>query len=100
MQVVDYLEARTDSDDYIYFWGNAVQLYYLAERKCAKDVIWPYYVDAFGPAFDIFGPQTPYIVVEHSDLYSPPPYVEEYLAQGYILESRITDYEIYRYIGE
>lgn len=96
-QVADFVRSRTGPDDKIYYWGNAVQLYYLLDRRCASENIWPYYAGVFEPVDDLFGPQTPYMVVERSAFFSPPSLVDEYLADEYVLESTIADHEIYRY---
>jgi hypothetical protein len=97
-QVADYIRSRTDPEAKIYYWGNAVQLYYLLDRRCASENIWPYYAGAFESVEDLFGPQTPYMVVERSAFYDPPPWVDEYLVDAYILETTIDDHEIYHFI--
>jgi 4-amino-4-deoxy-L-arabinose transferase-like glycosyltransferase len=96
-EVAGYIRARTAPEEKVYYWGNAVQFYELAERRCASENIWPYYAGVFQPVEELFGAQTPYMVVERSEYYDPPPYLREYLAQGYVLEATIEQHEIYRY---
>jgi len=39
--IANYVEAHSAPDDRIYIWSDDVQLYYLANRRCALDFIWP-----------------------------------------------------------
>lgn len=99
-KLADYVQARTSPDEYVYYWSGAVQLYYLADRRCPIDIIWPLYIEATGPHERIFGPRTKYIIVGDSNNIARPDWLYPALAEeGYTLETIIDEQEIYRRTG-
>lgn len=95
-QVAEYLKHHTSSADYIYYWSEDVQLYYMAERRCPIDIIWPVYAQATGPYQRIFVPQTKYIVISYINSIPRPSWLYAELVDNYTLELTIEDQEIYR----
>ena len=95
-ELVDYIQRHTVPSDRIYYWSGGVQLYYLADRRCPIDVIWPVYAKATGPYERIFVPQTKYVIVGESNNVPRPDWLYAELAKAYELETVIRDQEIYR----
>ena len=98
-EIADYDKSHTEPDDRIYYWGDAVQLYYLADRRCANENIWPYYAGAYHPREDLFGLRTTYMIVDGKISDEMPVWMADLLAKSYILETTILGEGIYRYIG-
>ncbi len=96
-ELADYIKARTTPSDYIYYWSGDVQLYYLADRRCPIDIIWPLYIEATGARERVFGPQTKYVVVDNSGDYPRPAWLDDTLAGKYSLETTIENQDIYRW---
>jgi hypothetical protein len=95
-EVADYIKAHTTASDYIYYWSDDVQLYYLADRRCPIDIIWMHYIEATGPRERVFGPQTKYIVVDNTGDYPHPAWLYDNLAGKYTLETAIENQDVYR----
>jgi len=95
-ELSDYIQEHTSSADYIYYWSGGVQLYYVADRRCPVDIIWPLYAEATGPYQRIFVPQTKYIIVGESNNIPRPDWLYTELAGKYKLETVIQDQEVYR----
>jgi len=95
-QLASHLQKHTDASDYIYYWSEDVQLYYIADRLCPIDIIWPVYAEATGPYQRIFVPQTKYIIISYINSLSPPAWLYPELAEQYKLETIIEDQKIYR----
>lgn len=92
-----YIQDHTLSSDRVYYWSTSAQLYYLADRRCPIDMIWPRYIEATGSHQRIFAPQTKYIIVGDSYVVPRPDWLYPELAEnGYELETIIEDQEIYR----
>jgi len=99
-EIADYVRRHTEPDDSIYYWGNDVQLYYLADRRCASENIWPYYAGAYHPVREIFGPQTKYIILGDPGLYQDWKDEIANLIEDYVLENTIEGHQIYRFEGK
>jgi hypothetical protein len=98
--MADYVQAHSTPDDRIYIWSDDVQLYYLADRRCALDLIWPVYLESpavpGGPADmqrRLFAPTTKFIVVARDD---PPDWLRQGLAENYKLAQVIAGREVYQ----
>jgi len=98
--IADYVQAHSTPDDRIYIWSDDVQLYYLADRRCALDLIWPVYLESSavpgGPADmqrRLFAPTTKFIVVARDD---PPEWLRQGLAENYELAQVIDGREVYQ----
>ena len=94
--LADYIRARTTPDDYVYYWSGNVQFYYLADRRCPIDVIWPLYAEVTGSHQRIFASQTRYIIVGDSFYISRPDWLYAGLAGEYELETVMGGERIYR----
>ena len=92
--IVRYIQEHTNSDDFIYLWGEQVQLYYYTDRQPPIDILWTSYVSATGPRERIFNPRTKYIAVD--DIKLRPQWLLDGLDQNYYLEVVIEGMEIYR----
>jgi hypothetical protein len=99
-EIAAYIRARTTPDDRVYYWGSAVQFYYLVDRTCPVENIWPYYAEAFPPSQDAFGLKTPYIIMGDTWMAEPPAWLNAQLGQHYVLETTIEGEAIYRYAGK
>ncbi len=95
-RLADYIRAHTDQSDYVYYWSGAVQFYYIANRRCPIDMIWPIYAEATGPYQRIFGPRTRYVILGESHNIPRPQWIYEELAANYELETIIGGEGIYR----
>jgi 4-amino-4-deoxy-L-arabinose transferase-like glycosyltransferase len=98
--MADYVQAHSTPDDRIYIWSDDVQLYYLADRRCALDLIWPVYLESpavpGGPADmqrRLFAPTTKFIVVAREN---PPDWLKRGLADDYKLAQVIDGREVYQ----
>ena len=95
-ELADYLQEHTSPTDYIYYWSGRVQLYYVADRRCPIDMIWPLYAEATGPYQRIFTPQTRYVIAGESNNIPRPDWLYTELAENYTLEKVIRGQEIFR----
>lgn len=97
-ELADYVREHTLPTDRIYYWSGGVQIYYLADRLCPIDIIWPIYAEATGPYQRIFGEQTRYVILGESNNIPRPAWLYDGLAQQYVLETTIRGQEVYRRI--
>ncbi|MBN1977742.1 MAG: glycosyltransferase family 39 protein [Anaerolineae bacterium] len=97
-ELADYVAARTSPSDYIYYWSGDTQIYYLADRRCAIDVLWPIYADATGPYQRIFSPRTKYVILGESNNIPRADWLYTELEGKYALETVIDEQEVYRRI--
>jgi 4-amino-4-deoxy-L-arabinose transferase-like glycosyltransferase len=95
--LADYVQEHTALSDRIYYWSADMQLYYLADRRCPIDIIWPLYAEATGPYQRIFVPLTKYVILDEGDNGPRPDWLYAELAKKYRLEMVIGDQEIYRF---
>jgi len=95
-EVADYVSVHTQTTDLIYYWSSDVQLYYLSNRRCAIDIIWPIEVGATGAPQRIFSPLTKYIIVGEVTGMSRPAWLYEGLREHCVLETVIQEQVIYR----
>jgi 4-amino-4-deoxy-L-arabinose transferase-like glycosyltransferase len=95
-ELADYIRDHTSAADYVYYWSGNVEFYYLADRRCPIDVIWPLYAEATGPYQRIFVPQTKYVIVGGSFYVPQPGWLDAELAKDYTLETVIADQQVYR----
>jgi len=96
-KLADYVQEHTLPSDHVYYWSGGVQVYYLADRRCPIDIIWPLYIEATGPHQRIFTPRTKYIIVGESNNIPRPVWLYPELAEnGYALETIVEGQEIYR----
>jgi 4-amino-4-deoxy-L-arabinose transferase-like glycosyltransferase len=95
-KLANYIQEHTSSSDYIYYWSGDVQLYYLSDRRCPVDIIWPLYAEATGSYQRIFVPQTKYVILGDSFSRPRPDWLYTELAAKYTLENVIDGQEIYR----
>jgi hypothetical protein len=101
--IADYVQAHSQADDRIYIWSEEVQLYYLANRRCALDFIWVIYLEnpaiPGGPAEmqrRLFAPTTKFIIIAQDN---PPVWLTDGLAKDYRLVQTISGREIYQRVG-
>ena len=94
--LADYVANRTEPDDLVYYWSNSTQFYYLADRRCAIDIIWPRYAEATGSYKRIFTPSTKYIILGESPGVARPDWLYDELAAHYKLEKVIWREGVYR----
>ena len=79
------------------YWSGDVQIYYLADRRCPIDTLFPSQIELTEPHQRIFVPQTKYIIVGDSYMVTRPDWLYPELAEnGYELETIIEGQEIYR----
>ncbi|MBI1880469.1 MAG: glycosyltransferase family 39 protein [Chloroflexi bacterium] len=97
--LVGYLRRHTSPSDYLYYWSESVQLYYMADRRCPIDIIWPLYAEATGPYQRIFVPQTKYVIVSLINSLPRPAWLKAELKDKYRLETVIASQEIYRRVN-
>ena len=91
------MKVRTSPANTIYYWSGDVQIYYLADRYCPVDIIWPIDAEATGPYQRIFSPQTRYVILGDSYFIPRPGWLYTELERtGYTLETVIQDQEVYR----
>ena len=95
-ELADYVRAHTAPTDHIYAWSAGIQIYYLADRLCPVDIIWPLYAEATGSYERIFGEQTKYVILGESDLVPRADWLYTELAKQYVLETTIRGQEVYR----
>ena len=95
-EVADYVRLNSEPQDRIYYWSEDVQLYFLAGRRCAIDMIWPIDVAATGPPTRIFAPQTELIILDLSQERVPPGWLQEGLRAEYQLEMEMAMQVVYR----
>lgn len=95
-RLADYVRRHTSPNDRIYYWSGDTQIYYLADRRCAIDIIWPLYAEATGPYQRIFSPQTKYVILGESNNIPRPAWLYAGLVGEYALETVIEDQEVYR----
>jgi hypothetical protein len=95
-ELATYLRQRTTPTDQIYYWSEDVQLYYLADRRCAIDIIWSLYAAATGPRQRIFDPLTKYIIIDTSRSEHDWLWLYPELNKNYKLEKVMYGQEIYR----
>lgn len=95
--VAAYVRVRTTPEDRLYYWGNFMEFYWLVERQCVIDMIWPIAVDVSGPPERIF--QAKYIVIGNYTIVGME-YMPDWLAEGlesqYELETIVHGRRIYR----
>lgn len=97
--LADYLNDHTDANDTIYYWSNFMELYYLANRRCALAFIWPIYAEASGEYLQIF--QAKYVIVGNDTVFGlsqTPEWLPRELARSYTLETTIHGQAVYRRI--
>lgn len=98
--VAVYIQSHSQPDDRIYLWGSEVQLYYLANRRCATDFIWPIYLE-FAPIpggqeemqRQVLAATTKFIVITQDN---PPAWLTSGLAEHYNLVKTIGNRKIYQ----
>jgi hypothetical protein len=95
-RLADYVRERTTPADRIYYWSGDTQIYYLADRRCAIDIIWPLYAEATGSHERIFSPRTRYVILGESNNIPRPDWLHRQLEGEYRLERVIDGQEIYR----
>ncbi len=98
--IATYIQTHSQPDDRIYIWSEEVQLYFLANRRCALDFIWPKYLEEpnipGGPAElqrRLFAPTTKFIVVAQDN---PPTWLTQGLAKDYHWVETIAGRAIYQ----
>ena len=96
-EIAAYLDTHTTSDDTIYYWSNLMQLYFLADRRSAYDIIWPIYLGATEPAEQVF--TATYILIGDEALGydEPPDWFEQGLTEQYELETTLYGQHLYRH---
>ena len=95
-KVADYIKANTSTEDRIYYWSGDMQLYYLSERRCAADFIWPVDAEPTGAPAKIFSSTTKYILIGQNPYMPVPEWLNDGLARDYVLETVIDEQRIYR----
>lgn len=95
-----YVQTHSQPDDRIYIWSEEVQLYFLANRRCALDFIWPVYLDnpniPDGPLelqHRLFASTTKFIIIAQDN---PPIWLIQGLTKNYRLVKTIAGRAIYQ----
>jgi hypothetical protein len=98
--LADYMQAHSTPDDRIYVWSDDVQLYYLADRRCAVDLIWPDRLETpvmpgglASTQRHLLAPTTKFIVVGWDNA---PEWLRRGLADDYDLAETIGGRRVYR----
>lgn len=95
--VADYIKEQTSPEDRIYYWSGNMQLYYLADRRCSVDIIWPIHVNSVMERERIYGPTTKYIILGRSNnLREYPDWLTQNVEQLYVEETEIDGQKIFR----
>jgi hypothetical protein len=95
-ELADYIQQRTSPTDFIYYWSEDVQLYYLTDRRSPIETVWSLYVDATGPRQRIFTPNTKYVIIDTSRPDTDWLWLYPELNKNYDLEKVMYGQEIYR----
>jgi 4-amino-4-deoxy-L-arabinose transferase-like glycosyltransferase len=95
IDVARYIQGHTSADDFIVVWSDDIQIYYLADRRCPIDIIWPIYSEATGPYTRIFQSKTQYIILGDMFFEFFPDWLYEELDGKYQLETIIHGLRIY-----
>jgi hypothetical protein len=95
-ELADYIQQRTSPTDFIYYWSEDVQLYYLTDRRSPIETVWSLYVDATGPRQRIFTPNTKYVIIDTSRPDTDWLWLYPELNKKYHLEKVMYGQEIYR----
>jgi len=90
----EYIKSHTQPEEYIYLWGNNVQLYYYADRNPPIDILWPDYVSATGGPERIFNENTKYIIVDPE--LPVPQWLSAGLTNQYTLETVVSGWDFYK----
>ncbi|NJN94517.1 MAG: glycosyltransferase family 39 protein [Anaerolineales bacterium] len=95
-----YIQSHSQPDDRIYIWSEETQLYFLANRRCAVDFIWPMFLEnpniPGGPAElqqQLFAPTTKFIIIAQDN---PPVWLTRGLTKDYRLVETIAGRAIYQ----
>jgi hypothetical protein len=98
--IANYIQIHSQPDDRIFIWSDEIQLYYLTQRRCAVDFIWPIFVDLApipgGPEEmqrRLFASTTKFIVIGQDN---PPAWLVDGLTQHYSLVKTINNRKIYQ----
>lgn len=99
-ELAAYIQEHTTPDDRIYFWSNFMELYFLADRQCVIDTIWPIAVAVTGADVhkrdEIFTAR--YIIIGNHTIVGVA-YMPEWLADGlaekYTLETTLQGRRVY-----
>jgi hypothetical protein len=101
--IANYIQIHSQPDDRIFIWSDEIQLYYLTQRRCAVDFIWPIFVDLApipgGPEEmqrRLFASTTKFIVIGQDN---PPAWLVDGLTQHYSLVKTISNRKIYQRLG-
>lgn len=95
-ELADYIDSHSAPSDTIYYWSNLMELYYVADRRSAVDIIWPLYIEATGSRERLFDAE--YIVLGDIPLgYSDvPEWLRSGLEEKYELETVLHGQLLYR----
>lgn len=97
--VAEYIRSHTAPEDLVYYWGTDAQFYYLAERRCALEFIWPYYATSSKNLENIFASQTKYIILASVEEQPRPIWLINGMSKDYHYETSIQGIEIYQREG-
>lgn len=97
-ELSDYVKQNSETDDFIYYWSQDVQLYYLADRQSPVDIIWPYDLEAAQNLEALFAPQSRLIIIDQRREPAPPDWFMEDLERAYELIDQFDDQLIYQRI--
>jgi 4-amino-4-deoxy-L-arabinose transferase-like glycosyltransferase len=95
-ELTEFLLINSSKDDQVYYWSDNVQLYYLAERRNPLPNEWPIYAGVIGAREDLFGVQTRYIILGHSDQAEIPAWLLDGLEQDYVFETSIRGERVFK----
>lgn len=94
--VAEYIRTHTAPEEIVYYWGVDAQFYYLADRRCALEFIWPYYATSSEHLENVFAPETSYIILADPVEQPRPAWPLDGMSQDYLYETTIQGIEIYR----
>jgi 4-amino-4-deoxy-L-arabinose transferase-like glycosyltransferase len=95
-QLASYIREHTQPDDRVYCWSGHVELYYLADRRCSIDMIWPKDLESRGGRGDVFDPRTRYVIVDEIEGMPRPEWLYAGLGKDFVLETTMHGQEVYR----
>jgi hypothetical protein len=75
---------------------SEVQIYYLSNRRCPIDLIWPLYATMSENHLNIFNESTKYIILGESNNISKPEWLLAGINENYVFETKIGSHEIFR----
>ena len=96
MKIAAYIQENTSPNEPVFYWGDDVQFYYLANRRAAVEIIWPDYIQALGLYEEVRSSQPRYIIVTDLLWQDRPEWLEQVLQESYNMEKTFDNQQVYK----